>query len=164
MAPVSPGPLTYRQAARVILLDPADRVLLSHDVFPTGHWWVLPGGGVEPGETPAAAALREVQEETGFTDVVLGPLVIRHRFQARFFDQQLDQDEWIFLGRTAGGVPDMAGLDDRERTFVGGFQWLSSAELTAVPDTVYPLGLPGLVAAILADGPPAEPWQLGGPP
>lgn len=156
--------MTYRRAGRMILLDPADRLLMSHDVFPTGHWWVLPGGGVEAGETPAAAALREVQEETGFTDVVLGPVVIRHRFQVQFFGHDLDQDEWIFLGRTAGGVPDMAGLDDRERTFVGGFQWLSSGELSDLPDTVYPLGLPGFVARILADGPPERPWQVGSPP
>ena len=26
-------------------------------------WWCLPGGGVEPSETPAAAALRELHEE-----------------------------------------------------------------------------------------------------
>ena len=32
----------------------------------------VPAGGVAPGEDPAAAALREVAEETGLADVVLG--------------------------------------------------------------------------------------------
>ena len=156
--------LTYRRAARVILFDPYDRVLLSHDTFDTGDWWVLPGGGVEPGETPDDAARREVCEESGFADVRLGPVVVRHRFQMHFLGLDIDQDEWIFVGWTAGGVPDMAGITVDERTFMGGFQWLSRAELAAITETVYPLGLSGFVASILADGPPAQPWVVSAPP
>ena len=33
--------------------------------------WVLPGGGLDPGESPEAGAVREVEEETGFQTVVL---------------------------------------------------------------------------------------------
>ncbi len=40
---------------RVLLLDRAD-----------GKGWSHPGGFVEPGETPAAAAVRELEEETGY--------------------------------------------------------------------------------------------------
>ena len=38
-------------------------ILLSHETV-TG-WWLIPGGGVEDGETPAQCCVREVEEETG---------------------------------------------------------------------------------------------------
>ena len=44
----------------------AGKVLLVRRGRPPGKdFWSLPGGKIEPGETPEAAALREVQEETG---------------------------------------------------------------------------------------------------
>lgn len=53
-----------------------DRVLLAHwNVAPNEPQWTLPGGGLEQGEDPATAAVREVFEETGFTvrlDELLG--------------------------------------------------------------------------------------------
>jgi ADP-ribose pyrophosphatase YjhB (NUDIX family) len=44
------------------------RLLLAHFVSPTGdvQQWALPGGGVEPGEDPYDAVVREVEEETGY--------------------------------------------------------------------------------------------------
>jgi 8-oxo-dGTP diphosphatase len=46
-----------------IILDPQGQVLLCHrrdlDI------WNLPGGGMEPGELPTEAAIRETREETG---------------------------------------------------------------------------------------------------
>lgn len=43
-------------------------VLLVKNVYGKG-WWNLPGGGIEKGETPAEAAVREVREEVGITDL-----------------------------------------------------------------------------------------------
>src|SRR5215469_2972472 len=64
----APG-LPVRRAARVILLDPADRVLLMRydQPPPNGQHWATPGGGAEDGEDYPAAALRELAEETGWT-------------------------------------------------------------------------------------------------
>ncbi|PZS08441.1 MAG: hypothetical protein DLM70_02650, partial [Chloroflexi bacterium] len=50
--------------AQVVLLD-GRRILLAEHSRPDDAYWVLPGGAVEPGETPEQAAMREVLEETG---------------------------------------------------------------------------------------------------
>ncbi len=50
--------------------DGTPHILLIRDAY--GHWG-LPKGHLEIGETREAAALREVEEETGLTGLVLGP-------------------------------------------------------------------------------------------
>ena len=57
-----------RVAAYAVVRDERDRVLLCH-IHPSvgvGDVWTLRGGGLEFGEAPAQAALRELEEETGF--------------------------------------------------------------------------------------------------
>lgn len=46
----------------VIVVDAS--ILLTH--WHEGRQWSLPGGGIEAGEQPVAAAIREIREETGF--------------------------------------------------------------------------------------------------
>lgn len=62
-----------RVISHVLLRDEAGRVLLCETQFKTD--WELPGGIVEPGEAPAAAAVREVAEELGI-NIVAGPLLV----------------------------------------------------------------------------------------
>ena len=52
------------QAAGVVITDDQERVLLVHHNYGLRRW-SLPGGVVEPGETPDAAAVREALEEIG---------------------------------------------------------------------------------------------------
>ncbi len=54
----------------------ADRVLLMRRVKDGRRYTVLPGGGVEEGEVPAEAAVRELEEETGLRGVVVEHLEV----------------------------------------------------------------------------------------
>ena len=53
-----------------IILDPDGRLLLARMVggFDDGKW-TMPGGGIEWGEHPDAALVRELEEETGIVDI-----------------------------------------------------------------------------------------------
>ncbi|MFD9593941.1 NUDIX domain-containing protein [Kitasatospora sp. NPDC059973] len=60
-----------------VVTDDAGRFLLLYrHRFITGQWgWEVPAGWAEPGEEPAAAAAREVEEETGWRPGRVEPLL-----------------------------------------------------------------------------------------
>ena len=64
---------TPRVAAGVLFRDGAGRVLLVKPTYKQG--WDIPGGYVEPGESPKQAALRELREELGISPAI-GRLLI----------------------------------------------------------------------------------------
>jgi 8-oxo-dGTP pyrophosphatase MutT (NUDIX family) len=49
--------------------DQAPQVLLVRHTYTAG--WYMPGGGIDPGESAQAAAIRELREETGFECLAL---------------------------------------------------------------------------------------------
>jgi 8-oxo-dGTP diphosphatase len=59
------GARELRVAAYTICIEDG-MVLLARWVGPDGPRWTLPGGGIDHGEDPADAALRELTEETGY--------------------------------------------------------------------------------------------------
>lgn len=156
-----------RKVARVVLLDPEDRILLLHGHEPgdmADDWWFTPGGGLEGDETREQAALRELAEETGITDAELGPVLWQRICSFPFDGRRWDQDEWYFLARTtssaASAVINETGLTDLERRSVAGARWWTYRELAEAHETVYPTRLAELLNRLLDEGPPSRPLVL----
>ncbi|MFC7308769.1 NUDIX hydrolase [Streptomyces monticola] len=158
-----------RKVARVVLLDPQDRILLmsGHEPEnPADNWWFTPGGGLEGDETREQAALRELAEETGITDVELGPVLWRRICSFPFAGSRWDQDEWYFLARTrktsatTRTATAMPGLTELEQRSVSGMRWWTCRELSATHETVYPTRLAELLRRLLDEGPPSSPLTL----
>lgn len=59
------APDDYRPCAAIVLFDPTGRVLVADRIDVDGPAWQLPQGGVDDGESPEQAALREMAEELG---------------------------------------------------------------------------------------------------
>ena len=68
-----------------------DRVLLVRltDVTPSPGSWSLPGGGIEHGEHPADAVVRELYEETGLRGRVVEILDVDSDVRESFIDQEI---------------------------------------------------------------------------
>ncbi|GAA0604540.1 NUDIX hydrolase [Streptomyces crystallinus] len=156
-----PGEL--RKVARVVLLDPQDRILLMHGYEPEDPddtWWFTPGGGLEGDESREQAALRELAEETGITQVQLGPVLWRRMCSFPFAGRRWNQDEWYFLARTTQTEAAPTDLTELERRSTTGLRWWTSAELSAARETVYPTRLAELLRTLLDEGPPPAPVVL----
>ena len=148
-----------RRAARAVVLDADDRVLMTENHLRGETHWGLPGGGVEDGESTAQAAARELTEETGLTGITLdGPVAEREYFDD-FPDVILHQREQVYWGRSPTTEVSTAGIDPSEAYLVG-LRWWSMDELEASPARHHPARLPDLVRMLLASGTPSVPVPL----
>ena len=63
--PIHPSGLPYRPGVGIMLINSEDRVFVGQRLDSTLEAWQMPQGGIDKGETPIEAALRELGEETG---------------------------------------------------------------------------------------------------
>ncbi|MFM2475428.1 NUDIX hydrolase, partial [Burkholderia cenocepacia] len=154
--PFEPDAVRDRLAARVVLVDEQDRVLLVEGHDPArpeqGWYWYTVGGGVDDGESVEQAAVRETREETGLVlDAdALGPIVRSDVVEFAFEQQRLRQQQRFFVVRVGDFEPDRSGWMDLEVRSQRGMRWWTLDELRTTTATIYPADLAELVEAALA--------------
>ena len=79
----------HQRVAAYAVVARAKEVLLARWTGPRGPEWTLPGGGLDFGEDPADAAVREVREETGYS-VRLDGLLFVNSFRRVLPDAPVD--------------------------------------------------------------------------
>ena len=153
-----------RPTARVVLLDDEDRLLMLQIHDPTAtrgpnpitaDFWLLVGGGLQPGETYEQAAYREVVEETGIRDVSIGRCVWT---QEKLVTDPAGELQLVtgrfFVGRVSSAAPvSFAGHEPYEASTIVGYHWFTRDEIVArePEETFLPPGLGALLADVLSE-------------
>jgi G:T/U-mismatch repair DNA glycosylase len=138
-----------REAARAIVLDASDRVLLVEYIRPIGDrtWWGTPGGGIDPGEDHHTALRRELAEEIGLHDFELGPLLYEHVGEFPWAKGLYRQSNQTYLVRLDAHEP--RPTIDLDAEGVRSLRWWTLAELEASSEDFAPADLPERVRRLI---------------
>jgi len=155
-----------RRSARVLLVDRADRLLLLRLAGPVDGLplWIAPGGGIESGEDPFDAAVRELQEELGIgldRDQLSGPVWVQE-LQIAFGPYTGIENTYLFARVDA--VPDLSTTAAEWATegIVAVDTWDTERMRAAAGRALFsPRALPDMLDALLAGGSPETPLRVG---
>ncbi len=161
--------MRLRRVSRLIVLDDRNRVLLFQiedaTVSDPDHpgppvFWVLPGGGLEAGEDHEAAARREVWEETGMSDIELGPWVWTSECYLDWGGELIQVHERYYLTRVERADVRLDHLDEGERAVYRGHRWWALNEVRASAETFFPRGLGDLLVPMVEGQIPVIPISI----
>mgnify|MGYP001550951828 CR=1 FL=1 len=145
-----------RHAIRAILLTPENEVLLLRIRPPGGtEWfWIAPGGGLEPGETPQNGLRRELREELGLEHFEMGPAVWQRQHTFNWDGRRICQRERYHVVHVDRFEPSMS--DPVEIKVLGEFRWWPANELANARERLTPVSLASIVELYLTHGAPTE--------
>jgi 8-oxo-dGTP diphosphatase len=110
-------------------------------------FWLTPGGEIEAGESPHAAAVRELHEEMGLDVEVVGPVYT----EANQFEHQgemRDNMDFVFVTKCAAEAPVLRGVTADEIALMREIRWWTVAEIEAAlagGERIFPVDLAGRV-------------------
>ena len=147
--------LPYRANVGVMVLSKSGDVFVAQRLEHYANAWQMPQGGIDPGEGPAEAALRELEEETGInsSEVVilaetqnwisyeLPPDLIPKLWNGKYRGQK---QKW-FLMRFLGEDTDI-DIETEEPEF-SSWKWIAPS---ALPDAIVPFKRDVYVAVLEA--------------
>lgn len=91
-----------KERNRSVAIVVRDGKILMEKVFYFGRdFYTVPGGGIEDGETPEEAAIRELKEECGVNGTIVRPIAVQHKpngAREYSFEITIPDDEEPVLG------------------------------------------------------------------
>jgi 8-oxo-dGTP pyrophosphatase MutT (NUDIX family) len=159
--------LRIRQAVRALLVTPDQHVLLVRFEFPNATVWSLPGGGIDPGESHLEALHRELVEEVGLHDPVVGAHVWNREHIIPHEDGLWDgqQDRYYLVEASERFAPAPAlSWEQLRAERLHELRWWHLDEIesaTAAGVWFSPRQLGGLLRGLVTHGPPTAPIDTG---
>ncbi|MDF3290304.1 NUDIX hydrolase [Streptomyces silvisoli] len=164
--------MRIRDSARGVVFNDDGEILLlrcedKEPVDPRNpdllRYWVTPGGGTKSGETPEQSLVRELYEETGMVDVVVGACVWLRELELVLPERgPVLSRERYFLCQSREKRTSREHMTVSERTVIKEMGWWALDRLADSSETFRPPGLVPLVRRLCSDGPPSEPIRIEG--